>query len=53
MMTVLWLCYIRYGSGGGFVDRSPELSFLEVDRLEEEEEVLVDDMVAEPRSEMA
>ena len=34
------------------MDRSPELSFLEVDRLEEEEEVLVDDMVAEPRSEM-
>ena len=40
------------GGGGGAMEGSLWLSGgLEVDRLEDEEDVFVDDMVAEPRSE--
>ena len=63
VMSIIWCCSCANfccddsagGSGGGAVG-SPELisgCCFEVDRLEEEDEVLVDDIVAEPRSERA
>ena len=61
-MSIIWCCSCANfccddsaGGNGGGAALSPELSgcCFEVDRFEEEDEVLVDDIVAEPRSERA